>query len=106
MRYSLTLSLLGIVLIPTGALERGWFIPAIWLGVNFLALGIAHGTGAHRVFGKRRDGSLSPWGWLSFLPLMAYTTAVWHLARLIAREPAFCAVTENLVVGRRLLSSE
>jgi protein-tyrosine phosphatase len=106
MRYSLTLSFLGIIMIAFGAFQRGWFVLAIWLGVNFLALGIAHGTGAHRVFGKRPDGSLSPWGRLLFLPLLALTGTVWHLARLLTREPAYNAVTENVVVGRRLLSSE
>jgi protein-tyrosine phosphatase len=106
MRYSLTLSLLGIILIACGALERAWLIPALWLGGDFLALGIAHGTGADRVFGKRTDGSLASRGWLLFLPLLAFTTAVWHLVRLLTREPACNAVTENVVVGRRLLSSE
>jgi protein-tyrosine phosphatase len=106
MRYSQTLSLLGIVLIAWGALERAWLIPLLWLGGNFLALGIAHGAGAHRIFGKRSDGSLSLWGWLLFLPLLALTTAVWHLVRLLTRETAHNSVTENVVVGRRLLSSE
>jgi len=106
MRYSVTLSVLGIILIVAGAIHRGWLIPAFWLGGNFLALGIAHGTGAPRVFGKRPDGSLARWGWLLFLPLLVFTNAVWQLSRLLTREPAHNSVTENLVVGRRLLPSE
>jgi protein-tyrosine phosphatase len=41
-----------------------------------------------------------------FLPLLVYTTVVWHLIRLLSREPAHNAVTEQLVVGRRLLTFE
>jgi protein-tyrosine phosphatase len=41
-----------------------------------------------------------------FLPLLALTTAVWHLVRLLTREMAHNSVTENVVVGRRLLPSE
>ena len=106
MRYSVTLSVLGIILIATGALQGRWLIPALWLGGNFLALGIAHGMGASRIFGKRAGGSLAPWAWLAFLPLLALSSAVWHLSRLLTRESAHNSVTENLIVGRRLLASE
>ncbi len=41
-----------------------------------------------------------------FLPLLIYTTAVWRLIRLLRREPARNAVTEQEVVGRRLLAFE
>ena len=106
MSYQHLLSLLGIVLIALGFAERGWFLIAIWLGCDFLVLGVAHGCGSHRVFGKRADGTLPLWSWVAFLPLLIYTTVVWHLIRLLSREPAHNAVTEQLVVGRRLLPFE
>jgi protein-tyrosine phosphatase len=106
MSYRHLLALLGIVLIVLGLVERGWFLVAVWLGCDFLVLGIAHGRGAHRVFGKRADGSFPLWSWFVFLPLLIYTTVVWHLIRLFSREPARNAVTEQLVVGRRLLAFE
>jgi len=89
-----------------GLVERGWFLVAVWLGCDFLVLGAAHGLGSHRVFGKRADGTLPLWSWLVFLPLLIYTTLVWHLIRLLSPEPARNAVTEQLVVGRRMLSFE
>src|SRR5437016_8770088 len=98
------LTLLGLVLIGIGLFERGWLLLVVWLGCDFLALGIAHARGAHRIFGKRPDGSLPVWGWLAFLPLLLYTGAVWHLARLLSREPAHNVVTDCLVIGRRLLT--
>jgi len=106
MSYRHLLTLLGVTLVALGLVERGWFLIAAWLGCGFLILGAAHGRGAHRVFGKRADGHLPLWSWLVFFPLHIYTITVWHLIRLFSREPACGVVTEDLVVGRRLLASE
>jgi protein-tyrosine phosphatase len=106
MGYRHLLTLLGCALIGLGVINGGWFIIAIWLGLDFLILGFAHSRGAHGVFGKRFDGSLPLWSWLLFLPLHAYTEALWRVARWFSREPACNAVSETLVVGRRLLASE
>ncbi len=100
------LTLLGIVLVVFGLVERGWFPVMVWFGCDFLVLGIAHGCGLHGVFGKRADGTLPLWSWVVFLPLLIYTAVVWHLIRVFNREPACNAVSEQLVVGRRLLSFE
>jgi hypothetical protein len=106
MSYRHLLTLLGVALIVLGLVERDWWLVAVWLGGDFLILGIAHGRGSHHVFGKREDGSLPMWSRLLFSPLLIYTAAVWHLVRLFSREPAHNAVTEQLVVGRRLLAFE
>ncbi|MFN9375104.1 MAG: phosphatase [Planctomycetaceae bacterium] len=100
------LTLLGLVFIALGLIERGWFLLALWLGCDFLVLGVAHGHGAHQVFGKRADGTLPWWSWLVFLPLLIGTTVVWHVIRLVSREPAYNMINEHLVVGRRLLPCE
>ena len=100
------LTLLGIVLVVFGLVERGWFLVMAWFGCDFLVLGIAHGRGLHRVFGKRADGTLPLWSWSVFLPLLIYTAVVWHLVRVLSREPARNAVIDQLVIGRRLLSFE
>jgi hypothetical protein len=105
MSYRHLLILLGTVLIALGIAEGGWFFIIVWLGCDFPVPGIAHGRGAHRVFGKRTDGTLPLWSWLGFLPLLIYTTAVWHLIRVFSREPWHHAVTAQLSVGRRLLAS-
>lgn len=106
MSYRHLLTLLGVVLVVVGLVGRGWLLMTVWLGCDFLVLGVAHGRNSHRVFGKRADGTLPLWSRLVFLPLLVYTTVVWHLIRLISREPAHNAVTEQLVVGRRLLAYE
>lgn len=106
MSYRHLLTVLGLVLVVLGLIERGGLLLAVWLGCDFLALGVAHGRGLHGVFGKRADGTLPLWSWFVFLPLLIYTTVVWHLIRLFSREPARNAVTERLVIGRRLLTFE
>lgn len=106
MRYSYLLTLLGLVLIAFGLVERGWALLLAWLGADFLILGFAYARGVHGVFGKRPDGTFPLWSRLLFLPLNMYTAMVWHLARLLGREPKRNVVTEQLVVGRRLLPSE
>ena len=97
---------LGMGLIMCGLINSGWLLLVTWLGANFVALGIAHERGAHDVFGKRANGTLPLWSWALFFPLLGYTTAVWHLVRLFSREPAQSVITEDLVVGRRLLPFE
>ncbi len=102
----LLLTLLGLSLIALGLVERGWCLLLLWLGLDFVTLGIAHAAGAHRVFGKRANGSLPLWSWSIFFPLLIYTSGVWHLIRLFSREPSQKTITDGLVVGRRLLPSE
>ena len=72
---------------------------AAWLGIDFLILGVAHVKGAHRVFGKRIDGTLPFWSWLLYLPLFVYTSCVWHVLRALSREKRCAVVTPDLKVG-------
>jgi len=106
MRYRYQLMLLGFALFIVAALHRGWTVPVVWLGGDFVALGIAHWTSSHRVLGKRDDGTISPWAWVVFLPYLIVTVSIWHILRLLTAEPAFNPVTDDLVIGRRLLSAE
>lgn len=106
MSHGMLLSVLGVVLVVLGIFKGGWFVIAAWLGCNFVVLGIAHGLRAHRVFGKRSDGTLPLWSRIVFLPFLLYTAAVWHIARLLSREPAQNVVADDIVIGRRLLPKE
>lgn len=106
MSYRYTLPTVGVVLIGYGIAGQGWFGLLAWLGTNFCILGLAHVWKAPAVFGKRIDGTLPWWSWLLFLPMHGLTQSVWHLVRRLSREPAYNEVTGNLIVGRRLLTSE
>jgi protein-tyrosine phosphatase len=106
MKHAVLLVLLGLALTTMGVAQGGWFLISVWFGMNFLLVGLAHFGKWHRILGKRSDGTLPLWSWLVFGPLLLYTSAVWHLLRLLNREPAQNTVTTDLVVGRRLLPSE
>jgi len=100
------IGLLGASLVILGFVGGGWWLVAAWLGIDFLILGVAHVKGAHRVFGKRIDGTLPFWSWLLYLPLFVYTSCVWHVLRALSREKRCAVVTPDLKVGRRLLPHE
>jgi hypothetical protein len=106
MRYATVLMLLGIVLSATGLRAGIWGVLLAWLGLNFLILGLAYLRRDHGVFGKRPDGTIPLWSWLVFFPLLTYTLIAWHLIRLLSREARLNHVSDQLVVGRRLLPGE
>jgi hypothetical protein len=107
MKYALTLILLALVLCALGASAGRLAGPVwIWLGADFLLLGIAHARLASGLFGKRPDGTLPWWSWLVFLPLHVLHALVWRLYRLFRTEPAWHQVTATLVIGRRLRTRE
>jgi len=106
MSFRCVLPLLGVTLIAVGVVSRDWRLSTMWLGSDFLALGIAYGVGSPRVFGKRSDGTIPAWSWLVFMPLLVSRGSVWHMVRLFQRGPALHAVTDDLAIGRRLLPSE
>jgi len=106
MSYPGLLTLLAAALFLLGVVEQGWAFLTFWPGTNCLALAIAYRRRCHRFFGKRPDGTLPLWSWCVFFPVLAYAWIVWRLLRRLTREPPFNAVTEDMVVGRRLLPSE
>jgi hypothetical protein len=106
MEYGIILPLLGGLLAAFGVENGGLTWLAAWLGGDFVILGIAHMVGAHRVFGKRVDGTLPLWSWLVFLPCFALSLVLLRLPRIFFSEPAWHIVTPRLVVGRRLSPSE
>ena len=106
MRYAILLVILGVLLVAAGLQAGSWGIILFWLALDFVLLGIAHARGWHRLFGKRPDGTLPLWSWFLYLPLLVYTTLIWHLIRLLSRESRVDKLTEHIHLGRRLLPGE
>lgn len=106
MRYSILLGILGLLLVAAGLQAGTWGFLLYWLALDFIILGFAHARGKHRIFGKAADGTLPWWSWLLYLPLLAYTSFIWHLVRTFSRERVVDRVNDGIFVGRRLLPGE
>ena len=106
MRHAVVLFLLSCLLAISSHQTGSFRVPILWLALDFMLLGIAHGKGWHGLFGKKDDGRLAWWSWLIFLPLHAYTSLVWHLSRILSREPKNDRLNDRIVVGRRVLGGE
>ena len=79
-----------------------FFYPAFSFGV----VSAAYIFSAPRFFGKCFDGGRSRLGTLLVLPYVLYVTAVWHVVRLLSKEPILNSLGDDLVLSRRLLGHE
>jgi protein-tyrosine phosphatase len=106
MKYAIIFGLLGAMLTAEAILlgDVGWLL--LWPGVSFLLVGAAYAGLGPRVFGKRPDGRMAGWDVLLLLPFLLLTWGVWHLWRLLSREPCWNEVRPRLSIGRRTLPHE
>ena len=106
MKYGFLFLLLAIAIGVTAFRGGPWawllFYPAFSFGV----VAAAYLFSAPGVFGKRFDGRRSRLGTLLVLPYVLYVSAVWHVVRLLSREPKSNALNDELVLLRRLLEHE
>lgn len=106
-RYGALFVIVGVAtaLYPLALGGGAWWALA-WPGGGFVAVGLAYALGAHRVFGKRADGTLAPLRVVALAPYLGFTWAVWHAVRRLGREPATTRLAPALVLARRLLPGE
>lgn len=98
--------ILGAFLVYVGVSIRGVWLALIWFGVSLWALSIGYlGIGA-KVLGKSKSGAIAPWARLLHLPFLLYARILWHATRLISREAPFHVVSDDLLIGRRLVPYE
>lgn len=84
----------------------GWWLILLWPGVSFGAAGVAYAGVGPKIFGKRSDGSLSPFSTVALFPYLLYTWSLWHLWRLCTREAPYHDLYDGVKIGRRLLPNE
>lgn len=108
-RFATTLFVLGAMLLVL-AFESDrspwsqWAL--LWLAVDFLVVALAYALRRPAMLGKRRDGTLTIFSWLFFLPFHALNLGIWNLARWTSSKPASNSVADSLSVSRRLANSE
>ncbi|PHR89259.1 MAG: phosphatase [Blastopirellula sp.] len=106
MKYALLFSLLSVILTFIASTTQGWAFLLLWPALSFGIVSIGYFSIGPPVFGKSSQGILSPITKVLVLPYLLLLHAVWQLARVVSREPAYHQITEKVWIGRRLLSHE
>ena len=106
MKYALTFSVLALLLGGSALRVGAPGLLLLWPALSCLTLALAYAGAGARILGKQPDGTM----WLPalalLLPYLLLTWSVWHLARLVSREPPHAEVVPGLRIGRRLLPGE
>ncbi len=87
--------------------SRGDFwLLLLWPSVSFLISSLAYFCGSVRIFGKRESGDRSPISALFLSAFTLYVRALWEVRTRFSSEPPWQAVSNSLLVSRRLRSHE
>lgn len=106
MKYGTAFAILAALTAVYAFRNGGWFFVLLWPALSFALVSIAYFGAGVVIFGKRPNGTLSQGRSLLLAPFLVYLTLVWHLVRYFSRESAFNQLTDNVFIGRRLLSNE
>ncbi len=106
MKYTFIFIILGASVSYLGITLGHWWNVAHWFSFTCIALAFGYAGLGPIIFGKRRNGRIPVWSRIIHLPYMVYSEIVWNIARLLSRENAHDIVSDDLVLGRRLRSTE
>lgn len=106
MRYGMLFAAVAGCLALVAVTERSWTWLLLWPAGSALLLAFAYFSGQPRVFGKTRFGRLAAGPRLLMLPYLGVQLLVWHLLRFVRRVPAFHRLSDQVLIGRRLLGHE
>lgn len=106
MKYGLLLSFLAIAIAGVAVRTGSWSWMLLYPAFSFGMVGASYLLSKPEIFGKQPDGSRSTLALLLLLPYLAYVAIVWHVVRLVSRESKADALTDELMLSRRLLANE
>lgn len=106
MTYGVLFILISSLMTVSALLSRGTQLVLLWPALSFGLLGIAYLGMGGVVFGKQRDGSLRWVNTIVLLPYLLLVWSVWHLLRWVRKTPPYQSLTDDILIGRRLLPSE
>ena len=106
MKYGVLFLTLSFFLFLMAFVFRGWFLLLLWPATSLCLVGLGYVVFGHRVFGKCSDGSMRFTRMMILLPYLGSLWLLWHVIRLVSREPAYNTLVDGIVIGRRLLSKE
>jgi protein-tyrosine phosphatase len=106
MKYALMLTLLGVTQIAFAHRAGPLYWLLWWSGLSWVAAGCAYAGLEARVFGKRVDGEMAWSNVCLLLPYLTITWFLWHMQRLLTREPPHNEIAPDLWLGRRCFDKE
>ncbi|MCW1885693.1 protein-tyrosine phosphatase family protein [Luteolibacter flavescens] len=106
MKYAITFGFMSAAMAAAAFVYPSVGALLAWTSISFAGVSIAYAGAGARALGKGRDGRISSLHRIVLLPYLAFSWTVWHLCRILGREPSFNRIDDKLTVGRRLLSSE
>jgi len=107
MKYGIIFILFAILLFYSAFLINNIFsVLIIWLSIDFLISALGYLYLGSKIYGKNENGRIKFINKIVFLPFFIILNSIWYLANLISKEDKYNYITDNLVIGRRLLQSE
>ncbi len=106
MKYGIPFLLLSALFAYQGLKLGAAGFPLLCCAFSFGSVAIGYLVGSAKGFGKKDDGRLSYWSLLLHLPYLLFVWMTWHGLRLFSKEDPFNEVSDQLVIGRRLLKQE
>ena len=106
MKYGICFLVISVLLLMTAFQNGEWFCLLIWPALSFAIVGFGFVSIGPRVFGKSLQGIIRPIHLVFLLPYFVFLWLVWYAVRLFSSEGAIDQLTEDIIIGRRLLSHE
>jgi protein-tyrosine phosphatase len=106
MKYALTFALLGALVCYWAVSLSGWWYLLVWIAISFFILSAGYAGLGAKIFCKRSDGTIPLWVKIIHFPFLLYLSVVWTFIRMLSRENPFDKVGDDLILGRRLFTSE
>lgn len=106
MKYGFAFAILAMLIAIYAVREGGWLYLLLWPALSFALVSIAYFGAGVVIFGKQPNGTLSIGRSVLLAPFLVYLNLVWHAIRYFSRETAYNQLTDNVFIGRRLLSHE
>ena len=106
--YGLVFLVLAALAALSAVLAPEWFlrVPGAAAALSFLLVAVAYFGAGPRLLLKRATGRRHPAAWFVHWPYFALTAFSYRLSLILAREAEFVCVAPNVLLGRRLTSSE
>jgi protein-tyrosine phosphatase len=106
MAYTVAFGLLGAVLAGWAVVKGGWFLLLLWPAANLWALFAAYAHVGPKAFGKRSDGVIPLRIKILYLPFLLYVHLIRSVANGLSDENPVDQITPELLLGRRVPSSQ